>query len=97
MKGNHFEVLTLKCTHSMNRMFAQAPKGPEKVEMLGYSSAEDIEKAGLWTCGDLGAIGATQAGAIAAGVVFARELVLAPQIFDRHGVMSGHGLVIFLK
>ena len=48
MKGNHFEVLTLKCTHSMNRMFAQAPKGPEKVEMLGYSSAEDIEKAGLW-------------------------------------------------
>lgn len=40
----------------------KAPKGPEKVEMLGYSSAEDIEKA----------------GAIAAGVVFARELVNAP-------------------
>jgi len=40
----------------------KAPKGPNTVELLGYESAEDIDKA----------------SAIAAGVVFARELVNAP-------------------
>eukprot|EP00434_Breviolum_minutum_P028724 symbB.v1.2.025415.t1/scaffold2462.1/size78695/8 len=40
----------------------KAPKGPDSVKLLSYGPAEDIEKA----------------SAIAAGVVFARELVNAP-------------------